>query len=245
VVEMQTSYRKLAVIIFYSSAVLGFMLGAALIWANLEASLFDITVASQADMRLKSLVCPPVISASETGVISASITNSDDKDRMFTVRSNITNGFLLLRHENREQRVVSAGATETWQWNITSDDAVWNSLVLVRVFVSRSYTIPARTASCGVVVIPTKLVTGTQFIILVGSISLIGMISSLTWWMLLGDTTKGQNYLSKIAMILSVVLVVGIVFAGYLRYWLPGAILLVVCLLLLISIAGSYMQRSD
>ncbi len=161
---MQTKNKSIKLItgsIFYLiGALLAFGLLALSVWGDLEASSFDRALRS--DERLRTMRCPVLITEDETGTISARFTNTTDRDVNPTVRARWTEGSVLLIMEQREKIEIPVGESTTYEFEITAEDAAYNALIMASFYQMRNLSLPSRSASCGVVVLPISGPTGQQ-----------------------------------------------------------------------------------
>lgn len=228
---------NLSYILFAVGIILGLVFQGGAIWADFEASMFDVTLpASWAETELKTVSCPLVISSQETGKVLASFSNDTDKEINLRIRVHVTNGLVTLLREENTLLPIPAGETQQSEWQIFPEDAAWGHFVLVRVFQFRAYKTPSRSTSCGVLLIDLFNMTGSQIVIFLATISLLSMLSGLGIFIYLNRPLKGRNLSITVAMILLIILLVAGSVASFLGLWITGAGFLIATVLLLVSL---------
>jgi hypothetical protein len=116
--KMQTKgLRNLGLAIFTFGVLLGLILNGLTVWGDIEANLFDVSIG--ADQSLKSLRCPLVISSSETGAVTASFTNTADRELTLIILARISESRLTVMREYRTLLPLSPDETRTLQWEVT------------------------------------------------------------------------------------------------------------------------------
>ncbi len=227
-------HRRLGLYLFFGGIILGMFFAVLLTWANLEAGLFDTTLDPSA-RRLNSLRCPIFLNGDETGVVSATFSNPADRTRLRTVDTLISQGSILVTHEERERFELEPGEARTLQWTISREDAVWNRFVFVNVRVQRNMPLPARIGNCGVLVTDLPYGTGTQIIIaLIGAILLLMAGGAALW--LAGISQRRQlRTIDYLTLAVAPITLLSLVFS-MLGIWLGSGLLLLLTLLLIVSI---------
>ena len=103
--KVEKIFQTVGTIIFSIGIALAFGLLAALVWGDLEASLFS--TALDAEKSLRTLSCPVFISKNETSQIKATFKNPLDKDWSRFTRVYISDGFITLKREKVRQKSQS------------------------------------------------------------------------------------------------------------------------------------------
>jgi hypothetical protein len=228
----------LSVAVFSAGALLGLVLAAATVWADFEAALFDVSI--RPDERLTTLSCPPLMTTAETATVSASFTNTAEWPVRLTVMARISDGFVTLIREERALLPLEPGEARRLEWEVTPGDRVYDRFVLVRVHSLRYSPHPYRQGSCGIVVLDTARLGGSELFALGVGASLLAMGLGLGLWIvsrrpLLGRA-RGTAYIMGI---LAAIVLVAIA-AGALGWWGVGAVALVVTALFLVVILGRF-----
>jgi len=167
--KVEKIFQTIGTVLFSIGIALAFVLLAAMVWGDLEASLFSSSL--DAEKSLRSLSCPVLISRNETSEIKATFTNPLDKDWSRFTRVYISDGFITLKNEYKEEIPIPAGGKETVSWAIMAEDAVYDRIVLFHIYVNARYPYPSLNGSCGVVVVDFLDLTGKQIIFLALGIS--------------------------------------------------------------------------
>jgi hypothetical protein len=173
-----TLLRVSGLLIYLVGAVLAVTLLTLVIWPDIEASSFDSAI--RADKQLQSLRCPVFITRDEIGTISITVDNPSDRDVNPTVRARITKGYRTFVQEFRQKVAVPAGGSETISWEVERKDAAYDRrMILGRFYQMRNYSLPSRTSTCGIYVLPFSGPSGQQVLIGTYATSLVLITSGL------------------------------------------------------------------
>lgn len=165
-------------LIYLVGAVMALALLTLVIWPDIEASSFDTAI--RADKQLQSLHCPVFITRDEIGTISITVDNPTDREVNPTVRARVTKGYRTFVQEFRQKVVVPAGGSETVSWEVDRKDAAYDrSMILGRFYQMRNYSLPSRSSSCGIYVLPFSGPSGQQVLIGTFVTSLVLMVLGL------------------------------------------------------------------
>lgn len=169
----------LGLLAFLVGTLSGILFNGMAVWADFEASLFDSSLT--ADQTLSALSCPIFIGRNETGRIRAQVSNSLERPIAPLVRGHISEGLVTLRRQVDFKPSLEPGETKTVEWEVASQDAVWNRFILFRAYQFAVYPQASRTGTCGV--ISTNLPIGGNWITgLIVAISLAGTSSGIWLW---------------------------------------------------------------
>ena len=224
--------QTFGVILYLVGVVLASTILALSVWGEIEVITFDAAV--RADERLRSLNCPVFITRGETGIITAVIENSTDRDVNPNVRSRISQGFVTLLEEEWKQVAIPANSNRQLQWEVTEENAAYDRLILTRIYQFRNFALPSRQAGCGIVVLPFSGPTGQQVFyasVIISSICMsIGLILFRRKY--LDATTRNalsnihRNRVIRAFIFLGIYLVVAALLS-LIGEWLLGTILVV------------------
>jgi hypothetical protein len=221
---------------------IGFLAGLILIslttWAGQEAAFFEPT--SSYDKGLSSLHCPLMIANDQDSSISVTLNNPSTYPVSPLTKAHITSGFVLLIDEYTATPSIPPGGSTTISWPIKPTDAAYKSLVLSRVFVERSYPLPSRTGSCGVLVLPFRGIPGQAVVTALVLICLIGMGLGLFFWRRENrhPSSRQAEFLSGM-IALAVITCVGLL-STIINFWLLGLASVILVLLISIGLASRY-----
>jgi hypothetical protein len=155
---------------------------AAAIWGDMEANFFDVVTADRADDTLRPFRCPILLMPEETGNLVATFKNPVDKPLEFSVVTHVSDGYVTLMREVNSTVEVAPGEKESLRLPVTADDMVYDYLILSRIFVRRRYPLPARQASCGVLVLDLPFRKGSHVLSVAITISLALMVGGIVLW---------------------------------------------------------------
>jgi hypothetical protein len=234
--KMQTKgLHNLGLAIFTFGVLLGLILNGLTVWGDIEANLFDVSIG--ADQSLKSLRCPLVISSSETGAVTASFTNTADRELTLIILARISESRLTVMREYRTTLPLSPGDTRTLQWEVTKEDAAYEHFILVRIHALRNTPIPSQSSACGVLVLDIGNLTGNQIVtlLLIGGLGSM-LVGARLWW-LANRPIFGRKQEAAYAMAgLAISVILGII-VSYFGNWLLGGLLFLFSLILVVVIA--------
>ena len=100
-----------------------------MIWGDLEASLF--TSGLRPDESLSTLRCPVIITASETGTITAELNNPTEKHLERYLIANISEGYASLVREIRTSLPIPPDDKGKVEWKIYPEDAAFDQRVIL------------------------------------------------------------------------------------------------------------------
>ena len=240
---MNNSHRRfttLSIVLFSIGIATGMFFYGFSFWADFEASLFDAGL--EGDAGLSNLHCPLFLGKNETGEIYLKIKNPLARAIAPRIRAHISDGFVSMMREINSQPSLSQGESQTLEWDITSNDAVWNRFILVRVYQFPVYPEPSRSATCGIVLaslpLPGVLITG-----LLVAVSLLGMGSGVWLYRYTNRPLKDRQRSTMIAMtILGTTVTIGIV-AALLGQLLVTMLLTIISVLLVVVLLGYFLNR--
>jgi len=226
---MKTLLKILSVLIFAIGILSGMALTAGTATASLESD-FYFGPGYPSDESLKTLKCPVLMTSQEIGVISVSLLNTTDKTIEPMIQLEISNPGMF---ENpREKYPIESGASRKIQWEVTSENAVFGRLILIRAYQFPTYRTPSRSGTCGILMLDLFGLSGNQILTLVFLISVVSMVAGLGMWLLLNRPLRGKPWKASRAMLaVALSVLVGMV-VGYYSIWLLGILALVVALLM-------------
>lgn len=167
----------LSALLFLVGVLLQLSLSSGVVWGEVEASLYGTQV-GYAGLKLN---CPLLLSPSESGRVSATITNPLDQDVLPVVTAEISRADGMHRLSQtlslapREARVV--------QWPVDASDIIFGRLILVNIIQSRYGDLDPRAGSCGILVFRLFDLTGNGSLglIFIGSLAFI-LLGGTLWW---------------------------------------------------------------
>ncbi len=226
---MKTVLKILSVLIFAIGVLIGIALTAGTVVASIESD-FYFGPGYPSDEGLKTLKCPVVMTSQEVGVISVSLVNTTDKTIEPMIQVEISNPGMF---ENpREKYPIESGATRRIQWEVTSENAVFGRLILIRAYQFPTYRTPSRSGTCGILMVDLFGLRGNQILTLVFTTSLVCIGLGLGMWLLLNRPLRGKPWMASRAMLAVALSVMLGMVVGYYSIWLLGIIALVVALLM-------------
>jgi hypothetical protein len=217
-------------------------------WGLIESTKFDqgdpaLFVSSE---NLKSLQCPLIVTSKEVGVVRATFSNPEEMDRVRNVRANISDGYISLRREVNTRLPLAPGETQTLTWEVTTDDAVWNRFIIVRVFaLPTSADMPAMTATCSILTLDWPGVSGRLLANLLLVICIMGPLLGLGLWFAINrPLASKQRYQFRLASVITAVILIGL-FVSLAKLWVLSVLILTITLIVLVSLGLEWLHRID
>ena len=207
---------------------LGIAFGAMVIWADLEANLFQYGVTG--DARLPFFTCPILINGDEESSIKVRLRNNRDKVMTPYLRAYVSEEHITLTRQSAHALTIQPGDSAEIIWKIYPEDAVYEQFVFFRVFLHDDYPYPSRTGICGVWVtnipgLSGKLIVWTSLVIV---FLLIIAGNVLLYRKPIPHEQKRREIATGIKYLSGLVLI-DLILALF-RHWFLGLLLLVVIL---------------
>ncbi|MFZ5818786.1 MAG: hypothetical protein ACOYYJ_02705 [Chloroflexota bacterium] len=223
------SMRLFGTLIFSVGVLLGLVLTGGLILAGLESDVY-FGPGYPSDAGLKTLNCPVMISSDEVGVISVELVNTTDKSVEQLVLLEVSNPGFFNTH--REKYQVASGDSRQVEWQVSSQNAVFGRLILIRAYQFPAYKTPSRSGSCGILLIDLLGLTGTQILFLSFGLVLTCIAVGLGVWRAANRQAGSDSFAASRAMFaVGATVAVGL-FLGYSGLWLPGILAVVMTVLM-------------
>jgi hypothetical protein len=221
----------------------GILLGTALVglatWGDLETVL--LFPPPTADKELLNLRCPILISSNETGTVYANYRNPSSYTTTPFVVITISQGSTIILDDFTSHPTIPPGTTQKLSWAVVPGEAAFRgSLILVRVFINRSYPLPSRDSTCGISVFNLGGLTGEQVVYGSFIVSLIGMLAGTFWWLRIYKSMPGQrDTLIGGIMFIEVVVILGLI-ASWFGWWVFGLVSFGITVLLIVILLARF-----
>jgi len=240
---MNKPFRTIGLILLILGTSLLAFLGFFSIWGDIEAFVFNAAIKS--DRSLSSLRCPAIITPKDNPFVSARISNPSDRELEMLIRTNISDGFVILMREVPTTLTLEPGESGIVKVPISIEDAAYDRVVLVRMHQISRGSLPYKNASCGVIVFNLPWITGRQ---LVSAFLGLGIIFSIFGLIIM---SANQQITSKTDLIGFRLLIgftlISLLLAtiGLQGWWLLGLLFGTVWLLLGIGLISQTMMKSQ
>jgi hypothetical protein len=234
-------FRTLGVIFFSASVLVGMLMFILMNWAYFE-SYFYFGYTFPADKALTTLRCPLLMTTAETGAVTFNITNNTDRDLSPLIRTEIS--YYGAARSERINYPLAAGETRRLRWTVTSDDMVFGHLIMARVYVYSTFTLPSRTNTCGTVVVNLPSLTGIQLFVIVLAFILVCMALGWGLWLAGSRPLQTEGVIATRAMAVFTPVVLLGVLAGCMGWWGAGLFCAVAGVLLILTVVGYYIQKA-
>jgi hypothetical protein len=221
--------RIFGIAIFSFGFLIALLLWGAVVWADLEASLFR--AGHGANKVIYNLNCPVVVTPDHPGAITMAFNNPTDRQMRESMRAYATYGDRMLITETASILALDPGESKIFEWPVFAEDAAWNSMVLFRVVIARNTPFDSRTATCGIWVMNLPNVSGNQIVTFLILTSALGIAAGIGLMGFYSRPWVGKNlYLLRILVGLVVLVLVG---AGVSMFgqWLVGGLLFIFTLM--------------
>jgi hypothetical protein len=230
----QNNKRKLSVILFIVGIFTGFIFNVFVVWANFEASLWNL--APNRDSALDGLRCPLVITQSETATITILYRNPLEREINPVIRTTISERLVSLEREESTRPEIAPGETARIEYTVKGSEAVWNRFILVRVNALPQFSLPARNGSCGIFVMNIPWISGGVIVFAVIFVSVVGVGSGLWLWRRIHNPLEGQPRVAFQAMIFLSVAVLGGILLELFSFWGLATFVLIITFLLIAAV---------
>jgi hypothetical protein len=235
------STSVLSVILFCLGAGLGLVFAAMMIWANVEASLFDPNLMGDEQLDLH---CPLILNANETGTVYATFTNTATWDVNLIVQADISETYLSMFRHERVILKLASGESQEVRWNVSAADKVYDRFVFVKAANNRQMPIAGHVGTCGIVVVNIPFLSGAEMVILSIGLIVIFTAAGIGLWYqgnrpLIGRSRDVMRAMYWLAAAIGAALLCGIFGA-----WLPGIVAFVISILLIAEVIRNYVEAS-
>jgi len=228
--------RVVIFIIFAVGTLFGMLLSGATTAAALESD-FYFGFGYQADESLKDLKCPIILTGDEIGTVAVTLSNPNEKEIEPLFQVDIGNEGLFRTY--RDRMYIPVGESQTLQWTVSREDAVFKYLILVKLFQFAAFKTPTRDGSCGIVYLDVPF-SGTQVLIFAIVISVVGMALGIFLWSTMNKSQSIQKTRVSRAMIVMAVSVILAMVVALLGIWMLGVLLFMISLLLIAEVIRSF-----
>jgi hypothetical protein len=227
---MQTkSIRTLGSAIFFLGIFFGLALAIATTWASFESVFYFYTGATYDSFG--GLRCPNLMTLSDTGIVAARFDNptGQDIDPYYRVEMS---GVIPREFEN--QLTVPPHQTNNIQWTVNSNDVDYSNFIFVKLEILPDAYYSSSQATCGIMMINIRGLSGGQILALLLTVSLLGIVLGLELWASVNDKTS-NNYSNDLRVRQALGIFVSLaVLAGLTGWWVAGTIFCVLTILLLV-----------
>jgi len=193
---------------------------------------------------LSTLHCPVLITARETGVVSATIINETKKEVSIPIRAVIRNGISGDVQTIESEIPLGSYESQELTWPINASNAAADQFILVRVHQMVYSSNPYLNASCGVLVVNVPFLTGSQLILItMGLATLLSSAGLLIWG--LSSTPKGWHnpgfkrwgFFLAIALLLAVVALSG--------YWGAALFISIIWIMQVVELVSYFISKKQ
>jgi hypothetical protein len=125
---------------------------------DLEADFYGFNVLSR--VRLTGLRCPILMARDEQPLITARVTNESPYKTNIFMRAVISAPGLSTQ-EDRKLVAFEPGQTKTITWPLSAEDAVYQNLILAKVYMGGAYPMPPAESTCGIYLLNLSGVRGS------------------------------------------------------------------------------------
>jgi hypothetical protein len=134
-------------LIFLAGILLELSLSGGVLWGELEARTYTPQIG---DAGL-AMQCPFMLSPSESGTVSAAITNTLDEETSPVVTAEISHADGL--QQTSQTLSLAAHETQTFRWTVDPSEITFGRLILVNIVQSRYRDLPSRQGACGILIL--------------------------------------------------------------------------------------------
>ena len=215
----------LPILLFVMGVIIGLTLAILATWPDFEASSYEF--ARNTNTPLNGLMCPIILNANEMGTVSLTVSNTTDKLLTPSVKTQISTSddpisFL-------ESLRLPAGQAKKLEWSIGPENIDLHYFIFVKALVYASYPIPNREATCGTFIIDLPI-GGTAFLILMVTLSLVGMGSGLYILNRINQRSE-RTEMNLRPMYFLAVLILLALSVSFMGWWIQSIVVIVIAIL--------------
>ena len=163
-------------LLFILGILLELFLSSVVAWGEIEARVYSSQVG---DLGL-NVKCPLMLSPTESGTISTSITNTLDVDTKPVVTADISR--VSGEQQISQTLLLAAHETQTVQWEVDASNILFGRLILVNVTQFRYTDLPSRQGACGIFLLSFLGLSGVETFYLLFVISLAFILLGAWLW---------------------------------------------------------------
>ena len=233
--DLADKARQVSTIFFIATGViLALTLTIFALWPDFEAALFDTNNAN--GESLNTLRCPLLITSADEATIHLTLHNRSDRTVNFLTRANIARRSLTFMRQENDRATVPPGEKAEFAWSVSPEEAVYDRMILARVRVLRTNSLPARQKACGILVLNIPFLKGSQIIggLLVGTLLSLGA-GTILWLKWKRPLTGRKRKFTHLVGLLVLLLLLTMTFS-LVGWWGSGLIIIVVMLIALAAL---------
>jgi hypothetical protein len=203
-------------------------------WADMESSAYGFP--RLANAGLVGLHCPVLMTPDETSTIALDVSNTTGNQISPSIKTQISTR--LLPEEFLEDIQLTPGESKRLEWSVDAENIDMGNFIFAKVLLFSAYPLSTREATCGIFVIDLPG-TGRTIIPVLVTISLL----SMGWGLYRINRFSASNeWLRKrrgSMAFLAIMIALGLALS-FIGGWLSAVLVLVVTLLLIIILFGSW-----
>jgi len=219
----------LPVLLTLSGILLGLLLALLAVWADYESTAYGFLRRAQASFG--GLSCPIFMGRNESSVVSIKVSNPTDRTISPSVRTEISTPVEF--EAKLEHFQLAPGEQMTVQRTVGPENIDLGMFIFVSTLVYSTFPLPDRQTTCGILVLPAS--NGGLLLIFGTALSALCMAAG-TYFLYKNEWFRLHSR-SMLFMVSATVLTMIFAFMGW---WLAAAILVVLSILTLVIIAGSF-----
>lgn len=224
----------LAVVLFAIGALIGIGLSTLATWADLEAAYYGFP--KRANSPFGGLSCPILMTKSETGVVTMTVSNPTDR-KIFPIAAIRISTPILPEGENIPLELAPGGSRRL-EWKVSSENIDLNEFIFVYALVYASYPIPDQDNTCGIFVVDAPV---SGMTILVALIVLYALFMGVGLFLLDRSNAPRKKIQPFFFLGVSILLLLITSFSGA---WVFAVLLLAVTILALLVTWAFWMQNT-
>jgi hypothetical protein len=149
---------------------------------------------------------------------------------------------LTLIRKERDLFKLGPGESRSLEWVVTSDNAVFNRAIFVRIIAKGGYPTPERQGTCGILVFQFANLSGLQMLALTIGSSLIFMAVGIFLWTSGKRALRGRDLNVARAMIVLALFMLAGIITTLMGLWLLGFLIFLVSILLVGGIIAYFIS---
>jgi hypothetical protein len=243
--------RIIGALLFTLGVLVGLVFNAFATFASLEGAGFwgDPIIATQfypgheTPARIARFTCPALLTLTEVGAVTASVRLTAAEPVEMETQIYVSSPMFPDYRAAAQKLSLVPGQTRQLSTQVSSQDQVFNHVILARAFLFPIPGLPTRTASCGILVVDWPYTSGRSLaaLLLAASAGFSGLGAALLWLKLPPRSERGIRLVY--GLILLAVLAVAGMLLNLAGWWLAGGLVLTLSLLLALSLVPEALGR--
>jgi hypothetical protein len=218
-------------LLFFSGVVLAIGLALLAIWADYEALFYGFDLFG--NENLPNMNCPILVTPNQPGMVTVDFKNPTDKDISLIVRANFSNPGPL--QQKQMTLPLAPGESHKVSWPVTEEQVDLGFFIFAQVSNLPTSSIHYRQDICGMTMLNVPFLSGEQLYVVWFLVANISLMCGFLLWYANSQPVEDKrlafyNYMRFLGVLALLALL-----AGIKGWWVLGALLIALCMVVLAS----------